>query len=63
MSKLIITAALTGAEVTKADQPNLPISPVEIAEAAFECYKAGAAMVHVHARNAVGTSSQSRDIY
>ena len=63
MSKLIITAALTGAEVTKADQPNLPISPVEIAEAAFECYKAGAGMVHVHARNADGTSSQSKDIY
>lgn len=63
MSKLIITAALTGAEVTKADQPNLPISPVEIAEAAFECYKAGASMVHVHGRKADGNSTQAREVY
>lgn len=63
MTKLIITAALTGAETTKASQPNLPESPVEIAEAAYECYKAGAAMVHVHGRNADGSSTQSKEVY
>jgi 3-keto-5-aminohexanoate cleavage enzyme len=34
MDKLIITAALTGAEVTRAQQPALPITPEEIADAA-----------------------------
>ena len=33
MNKLIITAALTGAEVTRAQQPALPITPLEIAQA------------------------------
>ena len=55
MSKLIITAALTGAEVTREQQPNLPITPEEIAQAAVEAYEAGAAIVHVHARLADGT--------
>ena len=63
MDKLIITAALTGAEVTKADQPNLPISPSEIADAAFECYQAGASMIHVHGRKADGASTQDRAVY
>lgn len=40
MSKLIITAALTGAEVTREQQPNLPITPEEIAQAAVEAYEA-----------------------
>lgn len=51
MEKLIITAALTGAEVTKEQQPALPISPEEIAQAAYDCYLAGASIVHVHARD------------
>jgi 3-keto-5-aminohexanoate cleavage enzyme len=63
MQKLIITAALTGAEVTRAQQPALPISPEEIAIAAEECAKAGAAIVHVHARNPDGTATQDRETY
>lgn len=63
MEKLIITAALTGAEVTRAQQPALPISPQEIAQAAHECAEAGAAIVHVHARNPDGSPTQDRDIY
>jgi 3-keto-5-aminohexanoate cleavage enzyme len=63
MQKLIITAALTGAEVTRAQQPNLPISPAEIALAAEECWRAGAAMVHVHARNADGSPTQGKEVY
>jgi 3-keto-5-aminohexanoate cleavage enzyme len=45
MEKLVITACLTGAEVTRDQQPNLPITPDEIAQAAYECYLAGASMV------------------
>ncbi|ABW20128.1 3-keto-5-aminohexanoate cleavage enzyme [Alkaliphilus oremlandii] len=63
MDKLIITAALTGAEVTRENQPNLPLTPDEIAEAAYQCYLAGASIVHVHARDAEGNPTQSYDVY
>lgn len=63
MQKLIITAALTGAEVTKEQQPNLPVSPDEIAEAAYEAYKAGVSIVHVHARDKDGTPTQDYEVY
>jgi 3-keto-5-aminohexanoate cleavage enzyme len=63
MKKLIITAALTGAEVTKDQQPALPVSPEEIAEAAYECYIAGASIVHIHARDNDGNPTQDYDVY
>jgi 3-keto-5-aminohexanoate cleavage enzyme len=63
VDKLIITAALTGAEVTKAQQPNLPTTPDEIANAAYECYLAGASIVHVHARDEKGDPTQSYEVY
>jgi 3-keto-5-aminohexanoate cleavage enzyme len=63
MQKLIITAALTGAEVTKKQQPNLPVTPDEIAEAAYEAYKAGASIVHIHARDKDGNSTQDYEVY
>ncbi len=63
MEKLIITAALTGAEVTREQQPFLPISPDEIAEEAYKCWQAGASIVHVHAREADGSPTQSYDVY
>lgn len=63
MQKLIITAALTGAEVTKEQQPNLPVTPDEIADAAYECYKAGASIVHIHARDKDGNPTQDYDVY
>jgi 3-keto-5-aminohexanoate cleavage enzyme len=63
MHKLIITAALTGAEVTRAQQPALPITPIEIAIAAEECARAGASIVHVHARNPDGSPTQDKETY
>jgi 3-keto-5-aminohexanoate cleavage enzyme len=63
MQKLIITAALIGAEVTKEQNPNLPVSPAEIAEAAYECYKAGASIVHIHARDKDGNPTQDKGIF
>ncbi|SNS63454.1 3-keto-5-aminohexanoate cleavage enzyme [Anaerovirgula multivorans] len=63
MEKLIITAALTGAEVTRETQPNLPITPDEIAEAAYQCYLAGASIVHIHARDQEGNPTQSYEVY
>lgn len=63
MEKLIITAALTGAEVTKDQQPNLPINPSEIAQSAYDCYLAGASIIHVHARDENGYATQSLQTY
>ena len=63
MEKLIITACLTGAEVTREQQPNLPLTPDEIAEAAYQCYLAGASMVHVHARDEEGNLTQDLAYY
>ena len=63
MQKLIITAALTGAEVTREQQPALPVTPQEIAIAAEECARAGASIVHLHAREADGTPTQDRETY
>jgi len=49
--KVIITCAVTGAIHTPSMSPYLPITPQEIADAAIEAAEAGAAMVHLHARD------------
>jgi 3,5-dioxohexanoate:acetyl-CoA acetone transferase len=48
--KVIITCAVTGAIHTPTMSPHLPITPAEIAEGAIGAAKAGAAIVHLHAR-------------
>ncbi|MGE3261460.1 MAG: 3-keto-5-aminohexanoate cleavage protein [Bacteriovoracia bacterium] len=63
MSKLIITAAITGAETTKAMNPKLPCSPEEQAEAAYACWQAGAAIVHLHVRDDKEKPSQSSELF
>jgi uncharacterized protein (DUF849 family) len=50
MSKVIITCAITGAIHTPSMSQHLPVTPEEIAEAAVGAAKAGAAIVHLHAR-------------
>lgn len=49
--EVIITAAVTGSSPTKKMNSNVPYTPREIAEAAVESNKAGAAIVHVHVRD------------
>jgi 3-keto-5-aminohexanoate cleavage enzyme len=51
---VIISAALTGSWPTKADNPAVPITEEEIAEAAVAAHQAGAAIVHLHVRNEQG---------
>jgi len=51
MSKFIVTAALTGAIHTPTMSPYLPVTPDEIAEEARRSAEAGAAVVHIHARD------------
>jgi len=61
MEPLIITAAITGAETNRKDQPNLPITPQEQANEAKNCYAAGARVVHLHVREDDGTPTQRLD--
>lgn len=61
MEKLIITAAITGAETTKEMNPNLPVTPEEQARDAAACVKAGASVIHLHVRDKDGKPSQSLD--
>lgn len=60
MTKTIITVATTGAWPTKKDNPNIPLTPVEIAEDVYECYKAGAAVAHIHMRDDEGKGTMSK---
>jgi len=63
MEKLIITVAAIGAEVTKQDNPALPITPVEIAEEIAKCREAGASIAHIHGRDKQGYPTQNKDVY
>ena len=62
MSKVVITAALTGPMAKKSDNPGLPVTPQEIAVAATEAYAAGATVAHVHVRGADGMPSADVNI-
>jgi uncharacterized protein (DUF849 family) len=62
--KVMITCAVTGAIHTPSMSPHLPITAAEIAEAAIGAADAGAALVHVHARNpANGRPDQSPEAF
>jgi uncharacterized protein (DUF849 family) len=54
--KVIITCAVTGSIHTPSMSPYLPVTPQEIAEAAIGAAEAGAAIVHLHARDPVDGS-------
>jgi 3-keto-5-aminohexanoate cleavage enzyme len=59
MERLIITVAGVGAETTKKAQPALPVTAVEIGEDAACCAEAGAAIYHLHVRDAAGNPTQA----
>ena len=58
MDKLIITACICGAEVTKEHNPAVPYTVEEIANEAYGAYKAGASIIHLHVRYDDGTPTQ-----
>ncbi len=62
--KVMITCAVTGAIHTPSMSPHLPVTPEEIAEAALGAARAGAAIVHLHARDPKdGRPSQDPDLF
>lgn len=61
--KVIITVAQTGNFQGKAANPDLPEQPSEIISSAYDCYNAGAAIVHIHARDKAGNSCNDPDIF
>lgn len=61
MSKLIIAAAICGAEVTKEHNPAVPYTVDEIVREAKSAYDAGAAVIHLHVREDDGTPTQSHE--
>ncbi len=56
-NKRIITAAVTGAWPKKENNPNVPMTPSEIADDVYACWKAGAAIAHLHMRDDEGNGT------
>ena len=63
MTPVILTAALTGSAPTRERTPHIPLTPEEIVESAVTCRDAGAAIAHVHARDADGRPTLDPDIF
>lgn len=61
--KRVITAAVCGSWPTKDMNPAVPYSPEEIAREAYECWQAGAAIVHIHVREPDGSPSIRYELY
>jgi uncharacterized protein (DUF849 family) len=61
MSKTIISVAVTGAWPKKKDNPAIPMTPAEIVEDVNKCWKAGAAVAHMHMRDDEGNGTMSTD--
>ena len=61
MAKTIITVATTGAWPKKENNPNVPMTPAEIAEDVYDCWQAGAAIAHLHMRDDAGNGTMSKD--
>ncbi len=61
--KLIITVATTGDFQGKEANPNHPLEPEEIAKAAYDAWNEGASIVHIHARDKAGKTTNDPEIF
>ncbi len=59
--KTIITVATTGAWPKKENNPNVPMTPQEIANDVYDCWQAGAAVAHLHMRDDEGNGTMSTE--
>ena len=60
-NKVIITVAPTGAWPKKENNPAVPMTPEEIAKDVYECWKAGAAIAHLHMRDDQGNGTMDKE--
>jgi 3-keto-5-aminohexanoate cleavage enzyme len=58
---VVLTAAIVGAELTRAQTSYLPLTPQEVADEAARCCEAGAAVIHLHVRDDQGNNTQSSE--
>ena len=61
--KVIITAAITGGIHGKESNQNIPTTPQEQAQAALDCYNAGASVLHLHVRGDDGMNTPDLNYY
>lgn len=60
---VVVTVAVTGADVFRENNPNIPYTPAEIADSAIEAGQAGASVVHIHVREDDGTPSGRPELF
>ena len=60
---VVLTVAVTGADVFRENNPNIPYTPAEIADSSIEAAKAGATVVHLHVREDDGTPSGRPELF
>jgi len=63
MKKMVITVAICGAETSKKDNPNLPVTPQEIANSTYDSYLKGASVCHLHVRDKNGNATMDINIF
>jgi uncharacterized protein (DUF849 family) len=62
--KVIVTCAVTGGGDTVGKHPSIPVTPIQIAAAAIDARKAGAAIAHIHVRDPkTGAPSRDKSLY
>ncbi|MEZ4601672.1 MAG: 3-keto-5-aminohexanoate cleavage protein [Syntrophotaleaceae bacterium] len=61
--KLIINAAITGMVPGRKDSPHVPLAPQEIVADALRCIRAGASIVHLHARDEEGEPTYRKELF
>ena len=62
-NKVIVSCPVTGSGDAASKHPELPITPKQIAQAAIDAAKAGAAVAHIHVREADGKPSRKIELY
>jgi len=60
---VVVTCAITGADVFRENNPNIPYTTKEIADSAIEAHEAGAAIAHLHVREDDGTPSGRPELF
>lgn len=60
---VVVTVAVTGADVTRENNPNIPYTPAEIVQSSIDSAAAGATVVHLHVREDDGTPSGRPELF